>query len=239
MLTSKKTWTISNDKGEKNDLYQSEISDRSTWKVLLTIENNFEERANTTPKKLWTLAKILQHTKLSPLSLSLSSLSLSHLSLSLSLLHMYLHTFPIFYLQRVYAQVLAATRPLSFCDVGSSDVGYSDVESWDTVTSAVTELMYVGISGYILCKALRPVFVSPLGINLTPEGEVGPWCKLCPLGVKLSLRGEDPVFAPSFFWREEFVDPHNFPRPWNRFSPNISRDQCYDNNFRRKKIDQC
>jgi hypothetical protein len=92
MLTSKKTWTISNDKGEKNDLYQSEISDRSTWKVLLTIENNFEERANTTPKKLWTLAKILQHTKLSPLSLSLLSLSLislflslSHLSLSLSL----------------------------------------------------------------------------------------------------------------------------------------------------------
>jgi hypothetical protein len=43
------------------------------------------------------------------------------------------------------------------------------------------------------------------GQFLTPRG------KLCPLGVMLSLSGEDPMFAPSFFYREECV------HPWGRW----------------------
>jgi hypothetical protein len=36
--------------------------------------------------------------------------------------------------------------------------------------------------------------ISPLGAKLPPYGE------LCTLGVKLAPRGEDPLFAPPYFY---------------------------------------
>jgi hypothetical protein len=48
-------------------------------------------------------------------------------------------------------------------------------------------------------------------LNISSAQNIDPWGHkrglflISPLGVKLSSRGEDPLFAPSFFYREEFT----------------------------------
>jgi hypothetical protein len=53
--------------------------------------------------------------------------------------------------------------------------------------------------------------ISPLETNFDPQGKSWPpgvnFVLELHIGVKLSTRGEEPLFAPSFFLRVEFVHP--------------------------------